>query len=92
MPESFFVLSKENLELAKDEIIAIAKTYDRFAKAQSFSNLIVIQSRTIWEKIAERATFVKTSGQILKKNIKLIFIFFRFCNKCNFTFPIWESY
>jgi len=67
MPESFFVLSKDNLELAKDEIIAIAKTYDRFAKAQSFSNLIVIQSRTPWGKISERATFVKTSGQILKK-------------------------
>ena len=46
MPESFFVLSKENLELAKDEIIAIAKTYDRFAKAKSFSNLIIIQSKT----------------------------------------------
>ncbi len=67
MPESFFVLSKENLELAKDEIIAIAKTYDRFAKAKSFSNLIIIQSKTPWEKIAKRATFVKTAGQILKK-------------------------
>jgi len=67
MPESFFILSKENLELAKDEIIAIAKTYDRFAKAQSFSNLVIIQSRTPWEKIAKRATFVKTSGQVLKK-------------------------
>ncbi len=67
MPESFFILSKENLELSKDEIIAIAKTYDRFAKAQSFSNLIIIQSRTPWEKIAERATFVKMAGQILKK-------------------------
>jgi len=32
MPKSFFVLSKENLELAKDEIIAIAKTYDRYYK------------------------------------------------------------
>jgi len=67
MPDSFFVLSKDNLELAKDEIIAIAKTYDRFSKAQSFSNLIIIQSRTPWEKIAERATFVKTAGQVLKK-------------------------
>jgi len=67
MPDSFFVLSKDNLELAKDEIIAIAKTYDRFAKAQSFSNLIIIQSRIPWEKIAERATFVKTAGQVLKK-------------------------
>ncbi len=67
MPDSFFVLSKDNLELAKDEIIAIAKTYDRFAKAQSFYNLIFIQSRIPWEKIAERATFVKTAGQVLKK-------------------------
>lgn len=67
MPESFFVLSKENLELAKDEIIAIAKTYDRFAKSKSFSNLVIIQSKINWEKIAKRATFVKMSGQILRK-------------------------
>ena len=67
MPESFFILSKENLELARDEVIAIAKTYDRFAKSQSFSNLVIIQSKTPWQKIAKRATFVKTSGQLLKK-------------------------
>lgn len=67
MPESFFILSKENLELARDEIIAIAKTYDRFAKSQSFLNLVIIQSKTPWQKIAKRATFVKTSGQLLKK-------------------------
>jgi len=67
MPESFFVLSKENLEIAKDEIIAIAKSYDRFAKSKSYSNLVIIQSRLNWEKIANRATFVKISGQILRK-------------------------
>jgi len=67
MPESFFVLSKENLEMAKDEIIAIAKTYDRFAKSKSYSNLVIIQSKISWEKIAKRATFVKISGQILRK-------------------------
>lgn len=67
MPESFFVLSKDNLEIAKDEVIAIAKTYDRFAKAKSFSNLVMIQSKLNWEKIAKRATFVKISGQILRK-------------------------
>jgi len=67
MPESFFVLSKENLELAKDEVIAIAKTYDRFAKVQTFSNVVLIQSITSWEKIAKRATFVKVAGQVLKK-------------------------
>ena len=67
MPESFFVLSKENLELAKDEVIAIAKAYDRFAKVQTFSNVVLIQSITSWERIAKRATFVKVAGQVLKK-------------------------
>lgn len=67
MPDSFFILSKENIELARDEVIAIAKSYDRFAKSQSFSNLVIIQSKTPWQKIAKRATFVKMSGQLLKK-------------------------
>ena len=67
MPDSFFILSKENLELAKDEVIAIARSYDRFAKVESFSNVVIIQSKTPWQKIANRASFVKTGGQILKK-------------------------
>jgi len=67
MPESFFILSKDYLELASDEIIAISKTYDRFAKAKIISNLIIIQSKTNWNKIAKRASFVKVSGQILRK-------------------------
>ena len=67
MPESFFILSKEHLEIAKDEVIAIAKTYDRFTKSKTISNLVIIQSKINWEKIASRATFVKTSGQILRK-------------------------
>ena len=67
MPESFFILSKDYLELAIDEIIAIVKMYDRFAKIKVISNLVIIQSKTNWKKISERATFVKTSGQILRK-------------------------
>jgi len=67
MPESFFILSKDYLELASDEIIAISKTYDRFAKAKVISNLVIIQSKTNWNKIAKRASFVKVSGQILRK-------------------------
>jgi len=67
MPESFFILSKDYLELASDEIIAISKMYDRFAKAKIISNLIIIQSKTNWNKIAKRASFVKVSGQILRK-------------------------
>lgn len=67
MPESFFVLTKEHLELAIDEIVSIAKMYDRFSKIKIISNLVIIQSKTDWEQISERATFVKTSGQILRK-------------------------
>jgi len=67
MPESFFVLSKDYLELAIDEIIAIAKMYDRFSKIKVVSNLVIVQSKTNWNEIAKRATFVKISGQILRK-------------------------
>ncbi len=67
MPESFFVLSKDYLELATDEIIALAKMYDRFAKIKIISNLVIVQSKTNWNEIAKRATFVKISGQILRK-------------------------
>ena len=45
MPENFFVVSKENLEIAIDEVIAIAKTYDRFAKIKVNSNLILVQTK-----------------------------------------------
>jgi tRNA (guanine10-N2)-dimethyltransferase len=67
MPESFFILSKDYLELATDEIIALSKMYDRFSKIKIISNLVIIQSKTNWEKITKRATFVKISGQILRK-------------------------
>ena len=59
MPESFFVLSKENLEIAIDEITAIAKMYDRFSKIKIISNLVIIQSKTNWYDISNRASFVK---------------------------------
>ena len=67
MPESFFILSKDYLEIAIDEIITIAKTYDRFSKIKIISNLVIVQSKTNWEKIAKRSTFSKISGQILRK-------------------------
>jgi len=67
MPESFFILSKDYLELASDEIIALAKMYDRFSKIKVISNLVIIQSKTSWNEIAKRASFAKVSGQILRK-------------------------
>ncbi len=67
MPESFFILSKDYLELATDEIIALAKMCDRFSKVKVISNLVIIQSKTSWNEITKRASFVKVSGQILRK-------------------------
>jgi len=74
MPESFFILSKDYPELASDEIIAISKMYDRFAKAKVISNLVIIQSKTSWNEITKRASFVKVSGQILRKMSGLFLI------------------
>ena len=59
MPDSFFILSKENLELARDEVIAIARSYDRFTKVEIFSNVVIIQSKTPWQKIAKRALLIQ---------------------------------
>jgi len=67
MPESFFVLSKDNLELAIDEITAISKMYDKFSKIKTISNLVIVQSKTNWNDISNRASFVKVSGQVLRK-------------------------
>jgi len=71
MPESFFILSKDYLELATDEIIALSKMYDRFSKVKIISNLVIIQSKINWERITKRASFVKISGQILRKMSEL---------------------
>ena len=67
MPESFFILSKEHLDVAVDEVISLARTYDKFAKVKSYSNIVMVQSKTDWQKIAQRAAFVQISGQILHK-------------------------
>lgn len=73
MPESFFIVSKEYLELAVDEVVTLAKMYDRFSKIKTISNLIIIQSKTPWEKIACRATFVRTAGQLIRKMSNVFF-------------------
>jgi tRNA (guanine10-N2)-dimethyltransferase len=73
MPESFFIVSKEYPELATDEVITLAKMYDRFSKIKVISNLIIIQTTTPWEKIARRATFVKTAGQLIRKMSNVFF-------------------
>jgi len=73
MPKSFFVLSKENLQLAKDEISIISKTFDRFCKINSISNLMIVETKIPWYKIALRGTFVKIAGQLVNKMSDLLF-------------------
>jgi tRNA (guanine10-N2)-dimethyltransferase len=73
MPESFFIVSKEYPELAVDEVVTLAKMYDRFCKIKVISNLIIIQTITPWERIAKRATFVKTAGQLIRKMSNVFF-------------------
>lgn len=73
MPESFFIVSKEYPELAIDEVTTLAKMYDRFSKIKVISNLVIIQTTTPWEKIARRATFVKTAGQLIRKMSNVFF-------------------
>lgn len=73
MPESFFIVSKEYPDLAVDEVITLAKMYDRFSKVRVISNLVIIQSKTPWERIAGRATFVRTAGQIIRKMSNVFF-------------------
>ena len=70
----FLFLSKDYLELATDEITALAKMYDRFSKIKVISNLVYSSiQKPIGNEIAKRATFVKVSGQILRKDVRIIF-------------------
>jgi tRNA (guanine10-N2)-dimethyltransferase len=65
MPQSFFILSGEHPELAKDELVSISKSYDHTTTYTKESRLVIIKSAAPWEKIAKRATFVRTSGSIV---------------------------
>jgi tRNA (guanine10-N2)-dimethyltransferase len=63
--QSFFILSGECPELAKDELVSISKSYDSNTTYTKESRLVIIKSTVPWEKIAKRATFVRTSGTIV---------------------------
>ncbi|MDE1766074.1 MAG: methyltransferase domain-containing protein [Thaumarchaeota archaeon] len=64
MPQSFFILSGEHQDLAKDEIAAISKSYDIKAQHVADSGLVIISSHASWQKIARRATFVRAAGNL----------------------------
>lgn len=62
---SFFVLQKQYEDLARDEIIAISKSYDLKSTIKSDSGLVMVSSKIPWYKIASRATFARYSGTIV---------------------------
>ena len=64
MPQSFFVVSGENVELARDEVIAISKSYDTKTSFKTDSRLVITNSTIPWSKISQRATFVRIAGKI----------------------------
>ncbi|MDE1828736.1 MAG: RNA methyltransferase [Thaumarchaeota archaeon] len=65
MMQSFFVLSGDHQELARDELLSISKSYDVKSKHLVNSRLVIITSSIPWKKIAKRATFVKFAGNLL---------------------------
>ncbi|HSB56659.1 MAG TPA: DNA methyltransferase [Nitrosopumilaceae archaeon] len=63
--QNFFVVSGENVELAKDEIIAISKSYDKDTSHETDSKLVITNSKVPWDKIAQRSTYVRIAGKIV---------------------------
>ena len=63
--QSFFIVSGENVELAKDEIISISKSYDKNTSYKADSKLVITNSMIPWTAIAQRATFVRMAGNIV---------------------------
>jgi len=61
---SFFVVSKQYEELARDEIISISKSYDDTSKVKVLPRLVMVSSRVPWDTIAKRATFARHAGTI----------------------------
>src|SRR5437899_6135121 len=64
MQQSFFVLSGEHIELAKDEVVSISKSYDSKTTYTTEPRLVITKSSIPWNRVANRATFVRTAGKI----------------------------
>lgn len=65
MVQSFFILSGQCHELARDELISISKSYDTKTRHSVDSGLVTITSTVSWKKIAQRATFVRSAGNLV---------------------------
>ncbi|HXU94809.1 MAG TPA: DNA methyltransferase [Candidatus Nitrosotalea sp.] len=63
--QSFFVLPGQYEDLARDEVIAISKSYDSKTRYKVKPRLVILDTKVPWKKIAKRATFVRNCGYIL---------------------------
>ena len=63
MPYSFFVLSGEHEELARDEVVAISKSYDPRATLNSESRLVIARSVIPWNKIFRKTDGIKKAKE-----------------------------
>jgi tRNA (guanine10-N2)-dimethyltransferase len=63
--QSFFVLPGQYEDLARDEVIAISKSYDNKTRFKAKPRLVILDTKVPWKKIAKRATFVRNCGYIL---------------------------
>ena len=66
MPESFFILSKDYLELAIDEVVAIVKMYDRFSKIKIISNHTKYKKDQIVDLEEKEAVPLLTNGKAIR--------------------------
>ena len=63
--QSFFVLPGQYEDLARDEVVAISKSYDSKTRFKVHPRLVILDTKVPWKKIAKRATFVRNCGYIL---------------------------
>ncbi len=59
----YFITKKENIELARDESIALIKAYDADAKVLIKNRLIIAESDTDLRRVGERASMLRYAGK-----------------------------
>lgn len=68
----YFITKKENVELARDESIALIKVYDADAKIMINNRLIIVESNKNLKRVWERASMLRYAGNEIDEvnNIK----------------------
>jgi tRNA G10 N-methylase Trm11 len=59
----YFITKKENLELARDECIALIKAYDADAKILMKNRLVIVESDTDLRRVGERASMLRYAAK-----------------------------